>query len=97
MFGYIFYFTLGMQDALEWLKDNFSDAADDVEEDDDNDENGIPLVTILDCSVEAMENSDFQKLLIAFGVSKPASEQVSVNYVWVGYILDVLAKTFYMK
>lgn len=71
------YVAVGMQEALEWLKDSFSDAVEDIDGDDDNSENGIPLVTILDCSVQAMENSDFQKLLIAFGVSKPASEQVS--------------------
>lgn len=67
-----------MQNALEWLKESFSDAADDLEDDDDdNDENGIPIVAILDCATQAMEDNDFQKLLLAFGVSKPANEQVS--------------------
>ncbi|KRT83701.1 hypothetical protein AMK59_3626, partial [Oryctes borbonicus] len=65
----------GMSDALEWLRESFSDAADDIEADPETDETGIPLVPILDCSVTAMDDTQFQRLLLAFGIAKPADEQ----------------------
>ncbi|GJQ77730.1 putative tmeless protein [Trypoxylus dichotomus] len=67
----------GMSDALEWLRESFSDAADDMEADPETDETGIPLVPILDCSVTAMEDTQFQRLLLAFGIARPADEQES--------------------
>lgn len=67
-----------MSEALEWIRESFSDAAEDMENDpDDTDETGIPLVPILDCSVSAMEDTQFLELLLAMGVKKPADEQVS--------------------
>ncbi|KAK9703332.1 Timeless PAB domain [Popillia japonica] len=65
----------GMSDALEWLRESFTDAAEDIDVDPETDESGIPLVPILDCSVTAMEDGRFQNVLLAFGVVKPADEQ----------------------
>lgn len=65
-----------MSDALEWLRESFTDAAEDIDVDPETDESGIPLVPILDCSVTAMEDGRFQNVLLAFGVVKPADEQV---------------------
>ncbi|KAL3279148.1 hypothetical protein HHI36_016662 [Cryptolaemus montrouzieri] len=61
-----------MKEALEWLKESFSDAIEDF--DDDTDE-GIPLVPIMDYAVNAMDNNDFQNFLLGLGISKPFDEQ----------------------
>nr|XP_023016006.1 protein timeless homolog [Leptinotarsa decemlineata] len=60
------------QEALEWLKDSLSDAIEDYE---DGNDVGIPLVPIMDYAVAAMEHEAFQKLLKGFGVSEPFVEQ----------------------
>lgn len=73
----MFYFIQGLQEALDWLRENFADAADDLDSSIiDDDETGIPLVPILDCAVEAMENQTFLNLLKAFGIQEPYDEQV---------------------
>lgn len=66
-----------MTEALDWLKESFSDVADDLEENPDDNDEGVPLVAILECSLNAMENENFLKLLRGFGVKEPANEQVS--------------------
>ncbi|XP_015840765.1 protein timeless homolog isoform X2 [Tribolium castaneum] len=63
----------GMSEALEWLKDSFSDAVEDFENDDGCE--GIPLVPIMDYAVNAMENADFIETLKALGVAEPFDEQ----------------------
>ncbi|XP_045461506.1 protein timeless homolog isoform X2 [Harmonia axyridis] len=62
----------GMNESLDWLKESFSDAIEDFDEEADE---GIPLVPIMDYSVTAMENPDFQNMLQAMGISKPSNEQ----------------------
>lgn len=63
-----------MSEALEWLKDSFSDAVEDFENDDGCE--GIPLVPIMDYAVNAMENADFIETLKALGIAEPFDEQV---------------------
>lgn len=68
----------GLEEALEWIRESFSDAAEDMENDpSDDDESGVPIVPILDCAIQAMENPLFQKLLKAFGIQRPFDEQES--------------------
>ncbi|KAF2880546.1 hypothetical protein ILUMI_25626 [Ignelater luminosus] len=64
-----------MTEALEWLKESFSDVADDFEENPDDTEEGVPLVAIFEYSINAMENENFVRLLHGFGVKEPADEQ----------------------
>ncbi|KAK4881785.1 hypothetical protein RN001_005104, partial [Aquatica leii] len=64
-----------MTDALDWLKESLSDIIEDRNESSDDAEDEIPLVAIMDYSVTAMENSDFQKLLKSFQIRPPADEQ----------------------
>lgn len=59
---------------MEWLKESLSDAIEDFE---DGDIEGIPLVPIMDYAQEAMENVEFQEMLKAFGICEPFDEQVS--------------------
>ncbi|CAH0554108.1 unnamed protein product [Brassicogethes aeneus] len=63
-----------MSEPLEWLKESISDAIEDY---DDDDNEGIPLVPIMDYAVTAMENAEFQNLLKSFGVLEPFDEQES--------------------
>lgn len=65
-----------MDEALEWLKESFSDAIEDFD-DDDEAADGIPLVPIMDYAVNAMENKDFLDALKTLGICSPADEQVS--------------------
>lgn len=64
-----------MEEALEWLKESFSDAIEDF--DDDETTEGIPLVPIMDYAVNAMENKDFLDALKSLGICSPSDEQVS--------------------
>lgn len=64
-----------MTEALDWLKESISDAIEDFE---DDTEEGIPLVPIMDYSISAMENTYFQDMLQAMGISKPSNEQVRI-------------------
>lgn len=65
----------GLNDALEWIKENFEDAMEDLADEDD--ENGIPIVAILDCAVNAMDNPLFLKMIKSMGINEPADAQVN--------------------
>lgn len=68
----------GMSDALEWIRDSFGDALEDLEvEDNDNDgqEEGVPLVPLMEHSITAMDNETFLRILRAMHVHEPADEQ----------------------
>lgn len=70
-----------MAEALEWIKESFSDAIEDLEDDQDgNDADGVPIVPILDCAVAAMDDDGFLKLLRAFGAQEPFDEQVIIFF-----------------
>lgn len=61
-----------MHEALEWLKESLSDAIEDYEV--ENNE-GIPLVPVMDYAETAMENPEFQRMLRMLGVCPPFDEQ----------------------
>lgn len=63
-----------MRDSLEWLKESLGDASEDYEV---GNNEGIPLVPVMDYAETAMENVEFQQLLKALGVCPPFDEQVS--------------------
>lgn len=65
-----------MSTSLEWVNENLTEAADDLEQDPNADE-GTPLVPISEIDGTSMEDPLFQKLLVAIGIAKPADEQVS--------------------
>lgn len=60
---------------MDWLKESLSDAIEDFE---NGNNEGIPLVPIMDYAQEAIENSEFQEMLKAFAICEPFDEQVSV-------------------
>lgn len=62
-----------MFEALNWVRESIGDAIEDFE--DGNDE-GIPLVPIMDYAMNAMESSEFQQMLLALGLCSPTDEQV---------------------
>ncbi|XP_055901939.1 protein timeless homolog [Eupeodes corollae] len=57
-------------DALEWLKESFADAAEDSETPSEEDD-GVPLLPLLEVQKEAMEDEEFKKLLLALGAQPP--------------------------
>ncbi|XP_055851009.1 protein timeless homolog [Episyrphus balteatus] len=57
-------------DALEWLKESFADAAEDSETPSEEDD-GVPLLPLLEIQKEAMEDDNFKKLLLALGAQPP--------------------------
>ncbi|XP_066149968.1 protein timeless homolog isoform X2 [Euwallacea fornicatus] len=61
-----------MRESLEWLKESLGDAIEDYEV--ENNE-GIPLVPVMDYAETAMESLEFQQLLKALGVCPPYDEQ----------------------
>lgn len=68
-----------MTGALEWLKESFTDVADDLEIEPHEDDEGIPLIAFTDDATSAMEESQFLALLKAFKIKKPANEQVRMK------------------
>lgn len=66
-----------MTEALKWLAENLEEVALDQEaEGFDPEGEGVPMVPISSCSVEAMDNSLFQNLLRGIGIQPPNDEQV---------------------
>ncbi|ALC47535.1 timeout, partial [Drosophila busckii] len=58
------------QGAFEWLRECLDDASEDTEEaaaDDD----GVPLLPLLEIQKAAMEQADFHKVLLALGLQPP--------------------------
>ncbi|XP_037891579.1 protein timeless homolog [Glossina fuscipes] len=58
------------QEALNWLRECLDDAAEDIEEPSEEDD-GVPLLPLQEIQKQAMEDENFQKLLLAFGVQPP--------------------------
>ncbi|XP_039970840.1 protein timeless homolog [Bactrocera tryoni] len=58
------------QEAIDWLKECLDDAAEDTEEPGEEDD-GVPLVPLQEIAREAMENTDFQKIIVALGIQPP--------------------------
>lgn len=63
-------------DALHWISESFSEAADDLETTNGVPaDDGIPLVPILECYETALEDETFKKFLNFCGILEPADEQ----------------------
>ncbi|XP_017475253.1 PREDICTED: protein timeless homolog, partial [Rhagoletis zephyria] len=58
------------QDSIDWLKECLEDAAEETEEPNEEDD-GVPLVPLQESACEAIENADFQKILVALGIQPP--------------------------
>lgn len=65
-----------MNDALEWICESVTDMIDDLEHNPDDDEEGVPLVPIMECACNAMDDKNFLKLLRCLGFQEPSDEQV---------------------
>nr|CAI5869091.1 unnamed protein product [Callosobruchus analis] len=65
-------FEAGRSEALEWLKESFSDAIEDFE---DGSDESVPLVPIMDYAITAMEEVEFQAMLKGFSICEPFDEQ----------------------
>lgn len=59
-----------LQEAIEWLRESLHDASEDSEEPGEDDD-GVPLLPLLEVQKDAMEQQDFQKLLLALGMQPP--------------------------
>lgn len=68
----------GQSDALEWLKEAFEDVSEDLQDDDVDQDDAIPLVPITADQREAMENEEFKTLLREFGMQEPLEEMVRI-------------------
>ncbi|XP_067623915.1 protein timeless homolog [Eurosta solidaginis] len=58
------------QGAIDWLKEALEDAAEETEEPNEEDD-GVPLLPLQEIEREAVEDKDFQQLLVALGIQKP--------------------------
>ncbi|TMW48117.1 hypothetical protein DOY81_006803 [Sarcophaga bullata] len=58
------------QIVVDWLKECLEDAAEDSDEATEE-EDGVPLVPLLELQKEAMEDDNFKKVLVALGIQPP--------------------------
>ncbi|BFF90723.1 protein timeless homolog [Drosophila madeirensis] len=58
------------QPAIEWLQECLNDASEDTDEPAEDDD-GVPLLPLLQAQKDAMEDGDFQKVLVALGMQPP--------------------------
>ncbi|XP_070072337.1 protein timeless homolog [Drosophila takahashii] len=58
------------QSAIEWLQECLQDASEDTEEPAEDDD-GVPLLPLMEAQKDAMEDGDFQKVLVALGMQPP--------------------------
>uniref|UniRef100_A0A1A9Z728 TIMELESS_C domain-containing protein n=1 Tax=Glossina pallidipes TaxID=7398 RepID=A0A1A9Z728_GLOPL len=58
------------QEALDWLRECLDDAAEEIEEPSEEDD-GVPLLPLQEIQKQAMEDENFQKILLAFGIQPP--------------------------
>ena len=58
------------QQVVDWLKECLEDAAEDTEEAAEE-EDGVPIVPLLELQKEAIEDANFKKVLIALGMQPP--------------------------
>ncbi|KAH8250250.1 hypothetical protein KR026_009029 [Drosophila bipectinata] len=56
--------------AVEWLQECLQDACEDMEEPGEEDD-GVPLLALMDDQRDALEDGDFQKVLVALGMQPP--------------------------
>ncbi|XP_001953059.3 protein timeless homolog [Drosophila ananassae] len=56
--------------AIEWLQECLQDASEDMEEPGEEDD-GVPLLALMDDQRDALEDGDFQKVLVALGMQPP--------------------------
>lgn len=68
----------GMADTVEWLREAFEDVAEDLQDEDVDQEDAIPLVPITAVQREAVENADFKTLLRELGMQEPLEEMVRI-------------------
>lgn len=61
------------QQAIDWIKESLDDASEDTEDVAEGDDDGVPLLPLLEVQKEAMEQSEFQKMLVALGMQPPIS------------------------
>lgn len=63
-------------DALQWISESFSEAADDLETINEPEaDGGIPLVPLFESYETALENDNFKKMLECCNILQPADEQ----------------------
>ncbi|XP_017039963.1 protein timeless homolog isoform X2 [Drosophila ficusphila] len=58
------------QSAIEWLQESLQDASEETEEPAEDDD-GVPLLPLMQDQKDAMEDGDFQKVLVALGMQPP--------------------------
>ncbi|KAH8330259.1 hypothetical protein KR067_000539 [Drosophila pandora] len=59
-----------LKSAIEWLQECLQDASEDMEEPGEEDD-GVPLLALMDDQRDALEDGDFQKVLVALGMQPP--------------------------
>lgn len=63
-----------LKEAIDWIVESFKEAAEDFEEASDDPDDAIPIVPFSDSQKEALENQQFQKLLISVNMLAPGQE-----------------------
>lgn len=66
-----------VKEHFAWLQESLNDAAEDAAADDDDDPNdGVPLVPYSSAQKEALENPQFKSILLGLGLQEPVAEMV---------------------
>lgn len=78
----------GLNGALEWLAEAFEDVSEDLQDEDVDQDDAIPLVPIAADQREAMENEEFKLLLREFGMQEPLEAMVRNLIVFMQSVLS---------
>lgn len=66
--------------VLPWLQESLSDAAEDMEETANDDDNGVPLVPFTMDQSNAMDDENFKFFLTALGIQPPVEQMVRITF-----------------
>ena len=64
-----------LKEAIDWIIESLKEAAEDFEEASDDPDDAIPIVPFSDSQKAALENSQFQKLLIGVNLLEPREQE----------------------
>lgn len=64
-----------LKEAIEWIIESLNEAADDFEGPSDDPDDAIPIVAFTEAQKTAMENPQFQKLLVSINLQAPQGHE----------------------
>lgn len=65
-----------LKEGIDWIIESLKEAVEDFEEVSDDSDDAIPIVPFSECQKEALENPQFQKLLLSINLQPPQGTDV---------------------